>query len=182
VHPFDDPLVISGQGTVGLELVEDVPDVEIVVVPVGGGGLVSGIATAVRAARRDARIVAVEPEGSAALALALEAGEPVTVRPESIADARNAPFAGRNCIEICSRLEVEPVLVSEDELVTGFRFLYGRAKLAVEPGGAAAVAALLAGKIPGVAGRTVVAVVSGGNVAPQTASAILAENPSTSGR
>src|SRR5256885_8918246 len=81
VHPFDDPLVIAGQGTVGLELAEDAPDADVVVVPVGGGGLISGIAAAV-----DARVVAVEPKGSAALAEGLAAGEPVTIQPRSIAD------------------------------------------------------------------------------------------------
>jgi len=169
VHPFDDPLVVAGQGTVGLEILEDLPDVDVVVVPVGGGGLVSGIATALP----DRRIVAVEPEGSAALHVALEAREPVPLRPESLADALNAPFAGRIAIEVCARLGVESVLVTEDAIAEGFRFLYERAKLAAEPGAAAGVAALLAGKVPRVEGATVAVVVSGGNVDGQTASGIL---------
>jgi threonine dehydratase len=168
VHPFDDPLVIAGQGTVGLELAEDAPEADVVVVPVGGGGLISGIAMAV-----DARVVAVEPETSAALHEGLAAGEPVTVSPESIADGLNAPFAGENAIAIC-RGRVESVLVTEDEIETGFRFLYGRAKLACEPAGAAAAAALLAGKVPLNGAKGVTVVVSGGNVAPETAAAILA--------
>ena len=169
VHPFDDPLVIAGQGTVGLEIAEDVPDAEVVVVPVGGGGLISGIATAF-----DGRVVAVEPEHSAALHAALEAGEPVPVTPESIADGLNAPFAGTKATEICAARGVESVLVTDDEIEAGMRFLYERAKLACEPAGAAGVAALLAGKVPLNGTKTVAVVVSGGNVATKTASAILA--------
>ena len=170
VHPFDDPLVISGQGTVGLEIREDLPEVEVVVVPTGGGGLVSGIASALDGVR----IVAVEPQDSAALRLGLEAGEPVSLRPQSVADGLNAPFAGGNAIAICRARGVESVLVSEEEIAAGFRFLYERAKLAAEPAAAAGIAALLAGKVPGVEGSTVAVVVSGGNVSAETTSAILA--------
>jgi threonine dehydratase len=169
VHPFDDPLVVAGQGTVGLEIGEDLPDVDVVVVPVGGGGLVSGIA----AALPGRRIVAVEPEGSAAFHDGLEAGEPVRVTPRSIADGLNAPFAGSLPLELGRELGIEPVLVTEEEIEDGFRFLYGRAKLAAEPAGAAGVAAILAGKVRGLEGATVAVVVSGGNVAPETASGIL---------
>jgi threonine dehydratase len=173
VHPFDDPLVVAGQGTVGLELAEDLPDAEVVVVPVGGGGLVAGIATALP----DRRVVGVEPEGSAALHLALAAGEPIRLTPDSVADGLNAPFAGELPLQLCRELGVETVLVSEEEIHAGFRFLYGRAKLAAEPGGAAGVAALLAGKVPGVEGSSVAVVVSGGNVDPEIASGILKRNP-----
>jgi threonine dehydratase len=168
VHPFDDLLTIAGQGTVGLEILEDLDGVETIVVPIGGGGLIAGIATA--AAGR-ARVVGVEPELSTAMHSALAAGERVEVTPTSIADGLNAPHAGRRALEIVGELVEEVVLVSEDELADGFRFLYERAKLACEPAGAAAVAALLAGKAGG--GRTV-CVVSGGNVASETAAAILA--------
>ena len=169
VHPFDDPLVVAGQGTVGREIGEDLPDVDVVVVPVGGGGLVSGIA----AALPTRRIVAVEPEGSAAFHDGLAAGEPVPVTPRSIADGLNAPFAGSLPLELGRELGVEPVLVTEEEIEEGFRFLYGRAKLAAEPAGAAGVAAILAGKVEGLEDATVAVVVSGGNVAPETASGIL---------
>jgi threonine dehydratase len=97
----------------------------------------------------------------------------VGVSPESIADGLNAPFAGENVVATCKG-RVEPVLVSDDEIEAGFRFLYGRAKLACEPAGAAGVAALLAGKVPLNGSKGVVVVVSGGNVAPETAAAILA--------
>jgi threonine dehydratase len=168
VHPFDDPFTIAGQGTVGLELLEDCPGVETVVVPIGGGGLISGIAIAV-AGR--ARVVGVEPELSTALHSALAAGERVEVTPTSIADGLNAPHAGRAALAIAKEHVEEVVLVSENEIEDGFRFLYERAKLACEPAGAAAVGAVLAGKIDG--GRTV-SIVSGGNVASSTAAAILA--------
>jgi threonine dehydratase len=169
VHPFDDPFTIAGQGTVGLELLEDVPDTGVVVVPVGGGGLVSGIAVAVEGRR----VVAVEPELSDALHQGLEAGRPVPVEPRSLADGLSAPFAGEHAIRICKERGVESVLVSEDELADGMRFLYGRAKLACEPAAAAGVAALLAGKVAIEPRESVVVVVSGGNVAPEIASAIL---------
>ena len=113
----------------------------------------------------------VEPEGSAALHSALAVGEPVDVTPTSIADGLNAPHAGRNALAIARQHVQEVVLVSEQEIEEGFRFLYERAKLACEPAGAAAVAAVLAGKVEG--GRTI-CVVSGGNVAAETAAGILA--------
>ncbi len=171
VHPFDHPLTIAGQGTVGLELLEEVPDVDVVVVPVGGGGLISGIATAVAG---KARVVGVEPELSPAMHDALAAGAPVPVSPRSIADGLGAPFAGANTFEIVRERVERVVLVTEAEIEEGMRFLYASAKLACEPAGAAATAALLAGKVPLEPGETVVSVVSGGNVATDTAVAILA--------
>ncbi len=168
VHPFDDPFTIAGQGTVGLEILEDCPDVETIVVPIGGGGLISGVAIA---AAGHARVVGVEPGLSTALHSALAAGERVEVTPTSIADGLNAPHAGRAALAIAQEHVEEVVLVAEEEIEEGFRFLYERAKLACEPAGAAAVAAVLAGKVEG--GRTV-CVVSGGNVASATAAAILA--------
>jgi threonine dehydratase len=173
VHPFDDPLVIAGQGTVGLEILEDglVPDV--VLAGVGGGGLISGIAVAVKSRRPDARVIGVEPEGSDALRQALEAGHPVPVTPNTAADALTGPFLGENCFEICRELGVESVLVTEEELFEAFRWLYSRTKLACELGAAAGTAALLSGKVRVSAGETVVSVVSGGNVAAQQAAAIL---------
>ncbi|MDX6475500.1 MAG: threonine dehydratase [Gaiellaceae bacterium] len=166
VHPFDDPLVIAGAGTVGLEIEEDARDADAVVVPVGGGGLVSGIQTALAGRMR---VIAVEPETSTALSTGLAHGEPTNVTPASIADGLNAPFAGKLALEICKSLEL--VLVTEEEIEHAFRTLYQRAKLAVEPAGAVATAAWLAGKIDA---ANPVLMVSGGNVASQTAAAILA--------
>jgi threonine dehydratase len=167
VHPFDDPVVLAGAGTVGLEIEEDAPDADVVVVPVGGGGLISGIEAALRGTTL--RVIAVEPETSQALFAGIAAGAPVPVEPKSIADGLNAPFAGGIAIEACR--DLEQVLVTEEEIREGVRFLYARAKLAVEPAGAVATAAILAGKID--AERPVV-VVSGGNVSARTASDILA--------
>jgi threonine dehydratase len=175
VHPYDDPVVMAGQGTVGLEILEDVRDADVVLVQVGGGGLVSGIATAVKGLRPQARVVAVEPERSRALHESLKAGEPVQVEAKSIADGLNGPYAGANCVRVCTELGVESVLVSEGSLKEAFRFLYTRAKLACELAGAATTAALLEGKVGLEQGQSVVAVVSGGNVATETAVAILAE-------
>jgi threonine dehydratase len=169
VHPFDDPLVVAGQGTVGREILEDLEGVDTIVVPCGGGGLVAGVAAA--AAGRDVHVLPVEPETSRALHAALEAGEPVRVEAGSIADGLNAPFAGGIATETFAELGIDPVLVSEGEIEEGFRFLYERAKLACEPAGAAAVAAVLAGKV---GGARIVCVVSGGNVSTKTATGILA--------
>jgi threonine dehydratase len=174
VHPYDDPLVMAGQGTVGVEMLEDAPEADVVLVQVGGGGLVSGIATAVKGMKPGVRVVAVEPERSPALHASLNAGEAVTVEAKSIADGLNGPYAGPNCVRVCLELEVESVLVTEDALREAFRFMYGRMKLACEVAGAATAAALMSGVVELEAGQTVAAVVSGGNVAPQTAAAILA--------
>ncbi len=169
VHPFDDPLVIAGQGTVGLEILEDAPRADVVVVPVGGGGLVAGIAAAV--APRGVRIVGVEPEGSAALLQGLEAGEPVPVAPETIASGLDAPFAGTRALEVCAAAGVQVVTVSDMQIEEGMRRIYADAKLACEPAAAAGVAAVLAGAVEG---DSIVVVVSGGNVGPEIASGILA--------
>jgi threonine dehydratase len=176
VHPYDDPYVMAGQGTVGLEMIEDVPEADIVLVQVGGGGLISGIATAVKGMRPDARVIAIEPERSSALHESLKAGKPVTVEAKSIADGLNGPYAGANCVRVCTELGVESVLVTEDALEEAFRFMYGRMKLACEVAGAATAAALLSGVVVPEQGQTVAAVVSGGNVAPKTAAAILASD------
>jgi threonine dehydratase len=167
VHPFDDPVGQAGAGSVGLEIEEDAPGLDAIVVPAGGGGLVAGIAAAV-----DCRVVAVEPELSPALHEGLMAGRSVPVAPRSIADGLGAPFAGENALAVCRERGVESVLVSEDEIRDAMRFLYARAKLACEPAGAAAVAALRAGRIEG---ERVCCVISGGNVAASTAAAILGE-------
>ena len=168
VHPFDDPVLQAGHGTLGLEVVEDVPDVATIVVPIGGGGLIAGVASAV-----DCRVVGVEPESAPSLTAALEAGEPVRIEPKSVADGLNAPFTGEGTLAVCRERVDEVVLVTEDEIADGMRFVYGRAKLACEPAGAAAVAAILAGKVPAGDGP-IVAVVSGGNADPTVVAGILA--------
>jgi threonine dehydratase len=169
VHPHSDPFVVAGHGTLALELLDDVPGLDTVVVGVGGGGLVSGIVTALDGR---ARVVAVEPERSPALSAGLEAGEPVRVGTDTMADGLAPPFAGELPLEVC-RGRVESVLVTEDEIAAGMRFLYSGAKLACEPAGAAAAGAVLAGKVD--AGPGMAVIVSGGNVEPRQAAAILRE-------
>ncbi len=167
VHPHSDPLVVAGHGTLALELLEDVPELETVVVGTGGGGLISGIVTALDGR---ARIVGVAPERAQAFPAGLAAGHSVRVETNTIADGLAPPFAGDLPLEIC-RGKVETVLVTEEEIAEGMRFLYARAKLACEPAGAAAAGAVLAGKVK--AGRGVAVIVSGGNVEPEQAAAIL---------
>jgi threonine dehydratase len=174
VHPFDDPVLHAGHGSVGLEVLEEVPEVATVVVTIAGGGLISGVATAVKGLRPEARVIGVEPEGAATMTAALAAGAVVPIAPKSIADGLAAPFVGEGTLAVCRELVDEVVLVRDDEIEEAFRFLYTRAKLACEPAGAAATAALLSGKVVLEPDEQVVAVVSGGNVAPETASAILA--------
>ena len=166
VHPFDDPLVVAGAGTVGLEIEEDAPDADAVIVPVGGGGLIAGIQAAIG---DRVRVIAVEPEQSMALHAGLTAGRPVPVEADSIADGLNAPFAGHPRPRGLPRPRARPRHRGRDRRRVPLPLRAG--KLACEPAGAAAAAALLAGKVQ--AERPVV-VVSGGNVASQTASAILA--------
>jgi threonine dehydratase len=169
VHPFDDPVVMAGQGTVGLEILEDRPEVDVVVVPVGGAGLVAGIAAAV--APRGVRVVGVEPEGSASLDLALEAGKPVAIVPQTTAGGLDAPYAGKNALAVCQAAGVTVVRVPDEAIAEAMRRVYADAKLACEPAGAAGIAAVLGGLVEG---ERPVVVVSGGNVGPEIASAILA--------
>jgi threonine dehydratase len=164
VHPFDDPAVIAGNGTVGLELVDDVPDVDVVVVGIGGGGLISGVATAVKARRPSARIVGVEPERSNAVSLAIERNEVVTIQPQSVADGLGAPFAGRWTLAITRRLLDGIVLLDDPTILAGMRFAVERLKQVVEPAGAAALAAVLAGRVRIDDGERVAVILSGGNV------------------
>jgi threonine dehydratase len=165
VHPFDDPVVLAGAGTAGLEIVEDLPEVAAVVIPVGGGGLLGGVTSAVRQLRPSARIVAVELAAGPGLAPALAAGKPVPApRPATIADGLTPPFVGALPLEIAKEAVDEVVGVSEEEILGSMELLATRAKLYAEGGGAAATAALLFGKWRAPAGMTVVALVSGGNV------------------
>jgi threonine dehydratase len=174
VHPFDDPVGLAGAGTVGLEIVEQVPDVSCVVVPIGGGGLMAGVASAVKALKPSCRVVGVELEAGPGMTPALEAGKPVPVpRPSTVADGLTPPFVGMIPLEVARNLLDEIVLVSEREIVEAMRDLMVRAKLYVEGSGATATAALLSGKIRPRAGDVVVSIVSGGNVDPDRALAAI---------
>ncbi len=174
VHPFDDPMVVAGAGTVGAEILEDLSEPDVVVVPVGGGGLISGVALAIKEARPATRVIGVEPVGAQTVTRALEAGQPVNPGAmETIADGLATPFTGALNLVLIQRYVDEIVLVSDDELRRAMRLLLERQKVLAEPAGAAGVAAMLAGKIPDVAGKRVVAVVSGGNVAIEALPALL---------
>ena len=166
VHPFDDPVVLAGAGTTGLEILEDLPDVDVVLVPVGGGGLLGGVASAVKQLRPATRVIAVELEAGPGLAPALSAGKPIPVtRPAgTLADGMTPPFVGALPLSIAREAVDEIVGVAEEEIIEAMKLLLTRAKLYVEGAGAAATAALLAGKAKVAAGARVVAVVSGGNV------------------
>jgi threonine dehydratase len=165
VHPFDDPHIIAGQGTVGLEIVEDLPDVDAVVVCVGGGGLIAGIATAVKALRPGVRVIGVEPTGAACVSAGLAAGKAVFLdRVSTIADGLATPTTGNLVLEHVRAYVDEIVLVEDAELIAGIGFLLERAKLLAEPAGAAATAALLAGKAALPEGSRVAVTVSGGNI------------------
>ena len=166
VHPFDDPVVLAGAGTVGLEIAEDMPEADVVVVPVGGGGLLGGTASAIRQLIPRARVVAVELEAGPGLAPALAAGKPVPApRPrDTLADGMTPPFVGALPLEIAREAVDDIVGVGESEIIEAMGLLMTRAKLYVEGSGAAATAALLSGETNVPEGSRVVAVVSGGNV------------------
>jgi threonine dehydratase len=163
-HPFDDETVIAGHGTAGLELVDVLPAVDVVVVGVGGGGLIAGIASAVHAHRPEARVYGVEPEGSNALTLALERDAVVTIQPHSVADGLGAPFVGAWTLAIAKRHLAGVVLLDDATILAGVRFGLERLKQVLEPAGAAALAAVLAGRIPYRSGDRVAVVLSGGNI------------------
>jgi threonine dehydratase len=163
-HPFDDPEVIAGDGSVGLELLDDVPEVDVVVVAIGGGGLISGTATALKERRPSIRVYGVEPVASDAMTRALTAGEPVTIEPRSVADSLGAPYAGAWTLPICRHYLDGIVLLEDAEILAGMRFAAERMKQVLEPAGGAALAALLLGRIPLRQGDRVATVLCGGNV------------------
>ena len=164
VHPFDDPAVIAGHGSIGLELVDDLPDVDVVVVGVGGGGLICGVAAAVKGRKPGVRVVGVEPARSNALSLAMERGEVVTIQPHSVADGLGAPFVGAWTLAMARRYLDGIVLLDDSTILAGMRFAVERLKQVLEPAGAAALAAVLAGRVALRNGDRVAVVLSGGNV------------------
>lgn len=165
VHPFANQDVVTGQGTVGLEILEDLPEVAAIVVPVGGGGLISGVATAIKQRRGDVRVIGVEPEGAAAVSLSLQRGSPQHLeRVDTIADGLAAPFTEEYNLELIRRYVDDLVLVSDEELAHALVTILERTKLLVEPAGAAGVAALLSRRVGLTPGIKTVAILTGGNV------------------
>jgi threonine dehydratase len=174
VHPYDQPEVLLGNGSCGLEILEDLPDVDVVVIAVGGGGLIGGVTTALCECRPSVRVYGVEPEGSDALRQALEANEPVRVSPKSVADGLNAPSAGHLALDVAKRYLAGLVVIDDATILAGLRFAVERTKQVLEPAGAAALAAVLTGAIPLKDGERVAVLLSGGNVATDRLGELLA--------
>jgi len=165
VHPFDDEFVAAGQGTAGLELLEQAPKLDAVVVPIGGGGLIGGLLVAIKESNPSIRVYGVEPRGAAAMRRSLDAGHAVQLESVStIADGLAAPMAGKLTFEIVRRYVDDVVLVDDEAIVDAIRDLLTSAKILAEGGGAAATAAVLTRSLPLRKGERVAAIVSGGNI------------------
>ena len=182
VHPFDDEEVVAGHGSCGLEIVDQVPSVHTIVVPVGGGGLSSAIATSVAAAKPDVAVWGVEPKGAPSMHRSLQAGEAIYLGSvNTVADGLAPPMAGTLNHALLAAHARGVVLVSDEEIIKALRVILERSKLLVEPAGAAAVAALLEGRIPVEAEQPVVAVLSGGNVDLEWLGTLLKDHPRAGG-
>jgi len=165
LHPFNDEGVIAGHGSVGLEILEDLPDVDIVMVPVGGGGLISGVAAAIKLERPLVRVIGVEPEGAATMRAALDAGSVVRLdQIMTIADGLAPPSAGEVTLAHVQRFVDDVVAVPDRDILRAMALIMTRTKLFVEPSGAAGLAALLSGHITTSPDQRIVVVASGGNV------------------
>lgn len=174
VHPFDEPVVIAGQGTVGLEIAEDAPDIRLVIMGCGGGGLLAGVAAAIRALCPRARVIGVEPVGAPAMHESLAQGRPVRLASTTtIADGLAAPFAGTHTLAHAQAFVDEVVLVEDAEILDAMRTLMRHARILPEPAGAAATAALLGGRLMITPGDHVAVVVSGGNADPALLKSLL---------
>lgn len=181
VPPFDDPRIIAGQGTLGLELVDEETSAQTVLVPVGGGGLLAGVAVALRARRPDIRIVGVEADGAASMRSSLAAGRPTPFEPvHTIADGIAIKTPSALTLAHVISLVDDVITVTDDEIARALLMLVERCKQVVEPAGAVGLAALLAGKVPG--HDPALAVLSGGNVDPLVLSRLLEHGLSAAGR
>ena len=181
VPPFDDPDIIAGQGTLGLEVLDQVPDAGVVVVPVGGGGLIGGVAAAIKLTRPDVRVVGVEAAGAPTLTRALEAGHPVRLEQLStMADGIALRSVSERTLAHANAFVDDVVLVDEEEMTRAILLLTERAKAVVEPAGAASLAAVLSGRVGG--SGTAVPVLSGGNVDPLLLTKLIEHGLSVAGR
>jgi threonine dehydratase len=182
VHPFDDPKVIAGQGTIGLEILEQMPEVEAVVVPIGGGGLISGVAFAIKTLRPDVKVYGVQSSGAPSMFDSLHEGKICHLNSVStIADGIAVKEPGVNTFEICSQYVDEVVTVSDDEVAAAILALLEKQKLVAEGAGAVAVAAAMFGKLP-IKDKKTVCIVSGGNIDVNTLSRVITRGLSKSGR
>jgi threonine dehydratase len=181
VHPFDDPSIIFGQGTVGLEVLEELDDLDTIVVPVGGGGLIAGIALAVKAQAPRVRIVGVQAAGSASMVRSIEAGRKITLEhPDTIADGIRVGTPGDLTLEVARRHVDEWVTVDEREIADAVAQTMEKSKVVAETAGVAAIAAVIAGKVRG--GKRVCAIVSGGNIDLNLLARIIESGLASSGR
>ena len=165
VHPFDDLHTIAGTGTLGLELLGDVPQVDVAICGIGGGGLISGVAAALKLQKPDVRVIGVEPEGAPGMTLALEKGEPVHMTTlDTVADGLAAPFVGQRNLDHVRAFVDDVITVQDSQIVEAMRLLLERVKVLAEPAGAASLAALISGQVELRGGESVVCALSGGNV------------------
>lgn len=182
VHPFDDEKVIAGQGTIGLEILEQLPDVEAVVVPIGGGGLISGVAFAIKTLRPDVKVYGVQAAGAPSMERSVHEGHPVHLDSVStIADGIAVKEPGTNTYELCRKYVDEIVTVNDDETAAAILALMERQKVVAEGAGAVAVAAVMFHKLP-VDGKKVVCLVSGGNIDVNTLNRVITRGLAKSGR
>ena len=182
VHPFDHPQVIAGQGTIGLEILDDMLDVDAVVVPIGGGGLISGVAFAIKSLKPNVKIYGVQAEGAPSMVKSLESGHILRLSDVStIADGIAVKEPGVNTFDICQKYVDEVVTVSEDEIAAAILALIEQQKLVAEGAGAVSVAAAMFDKIP-IEGKKVVCVVSGGNIDVNFLNRVITRGLTKSGR
>jgi len=183
IHPFEDPHVIAGQGTMAFEILEQVPDADAVLIPVGGGGLLAGMATVLHALKPELQIIGVEPANAACFAAGLAAGKPVRVPTKfTLADGLAVVEAGKNTLAIAQSLVQRLVTVSEESLALAMLRLAELEKCIIEGAGAAGLAALLGGSLPELAGRKIVLVLSGGNIDPLAHSRVIERGLAADGR
>ncbi len=182
VHPFNDPLVIAGQGTIGLEILEEMPQVQAIVVPIGGGGLIAGVAFAVKTLRPDIKVYGVQASGAPSMAESLKSGKREHLDSVfTIADGIAVKEPGDLTLELCRRYVDEVVTVTDDEIAAAILALVEKQKLVAEGAGAAAVAAAMFGKLP-IDGKDVVCVVSGGNIDVNTLNRVINRGLAKAGR
>lgn len=182
VHPFDDPLVIAGQGTIGLEILEEMPDVEAVIVPVGGGGLISGVAYAIKSIRPDVKIYGVQAAGAPSMYESIAKNERVCLPSVStVADGISVKEPGVNTFDMCRKYVDEIVTVTDDETAAAILTMMEREKLVAEGAGAVAVAAAMFNKVP-IKGKKTVCLVSGGNIDVSILSRVINRGLIKSGR
>ena len=183
IDGYDDPEIIAGQGTMGLEIVEQVPDLDAVIIPVGGGGLLAGVSLAVKTLRPEAKIVAVEAENVASFSAALEAGKPVKVALHpTLADGLAIPQVGSNAFEIARSLVDQTITVTEEEIAVAILRLVELEKSVIEGAAATALAACLSGKLKDLAGKRVVLLLCGGNIDPNVLSRVIERGLVADGR